>query len=432
VAKILLGVSGGIAAYKAVEFVRLATAAGHSVRVLMTSSARRFIGVDTFEGILGAPVLTSEFERDPMRGAFPGEEPPLHEPIGHLAVAEACDVFLVAPASANTIAKLAHGQADSILTTAFLATQAPRLVAPAMNERMYLADATQANLEILRSHGVDVIEPGTGRLASKGEEGVGRLPDPAELLERVEAALAGGSASGNAAGPASAAGDGDGTRDLAGLKVLVTAGGTREAIDPVRYIGNRSSGRMGFALAERAASRGADVTVIAANVSLPAPAGVTRIDVESTADLAARCQELFPGNDLLLMAAAPADFMVAGSSNEKLSRAGGEFTLSLVPTEDILAGLSSGRSDGQTVVGFAAQFGGDAIGRARQKLEDKGADLIVLNDVSDTSIGFDSNENAVTLVTAGGEHDVEKADKTVVADRILDRVVELRGPRGTS
>jgi len=408
-AKILLGVSGGIAAYKAVEFVRLATGAGHSVRVLMTASARKFVGPDTFEGILGAPVLTSEFERDPMRGTFPGEAMPEHEPIGHLAVVESADVFLVAPASANTLAKLAVGQADSILTTSFLACETPRLVAPAMNDRMYNDAATQANLETLRGRGIDVIEPGEGRLASKGEYGVGRLPEPVELMARVEAALA---------GPASG--------DLAGIRVLVTAGGTREAIDPVRYIGNRSSGRMGFALAERARDRGAVVTVIAANVNLPDPSGVTRIDVESTAELAARCEERFPDSDLLLMAAAPADFTVAGSSNEKLSRSGGEFSLDLVPTEDVLAAISNTRSAGQTIIGFAAQFGGDAIGKARGKLERKGADMIVLNDVSDSSIGFDSTENEVTLVTAGSEIKVPRASKFEVADRILDRAVELR------
>ena len=408
-AKILLGVSGGIAAYKAVEFVRLATAAGHPVRVLMTASARKFVGPDTFEGILGAPVLTSEFERDPMRGTFPGDAPPEHDPIGHLAVAESADVYLIAPASANTIAKLASGQADSILTTAFLAFQGPRLVAPAMNERMYLSEATQANLARLREHGVEVIDPGEGRLASKGEAGVGRLPEPAELLERVEAAL-----------------DQDRVKDLEGLRVLVTAGGTREGIDPVRYIGNRSSGRMGFALAERARRRGAEVTVIAANVNLPAPAGVKRVDVESTVDLARACREQFPAHDLLLMAAAPADFTVSDTSSEKLSRTGGEFSLTLVPTEDILASLSANRIEGQTVVGFAAQHGGDAIGRARQKLDRKGADMIVLNDVSDKTIGFDSTENAVTLVSADGEREVAKAPKTEVADRILDRVLELR------
>ena len=188
-AKILLGVSGGIAAYKAVEFVRLAVAAGHSLRVVMTASSRRFIGADTFEGILGAPVLSSEFEKDPMRGTFPGEPLPGHEPIGHLALVESADAFLVAPASANTIAKLAHGQADSMLTTSFLACPAPRLVAPAMNDRMYLDRATADNLVLLRDRGVEVIEPEVGALASRGEYGVGRLPDPAELLERVEAAL---------------------------------------------------------------------------------------------------------------------------------------------------------------------------------------------------------------------------------------------------
>ena len=420
-AKILLGVSGGIAAYKAVEFVRLATGAGHSVRVLMTASARKFVGPDTFEGILGAPVLTSEFERDPMRGAFPGEPLPEHEPIGHLAVADAADLYLVAPASANTIAKLAGGQADSILTTAFLAFTGPRLVAPAMNDRMYRDEATQANLAVLAGRGVEVIEPGEGRLASKGEHGVGRLPEPADLLARVESAL-------------------PGTRDgliphaevmgdLAGLKVLVTAGGTREAIDPVRYIGNRSSGRMGFALAERARARGAEVTVIAANVGLPTPERVARVDVESTADMAARCHELFPATDVLLMAAAPADFTVVDGSSEKLSRSGGSISLDLQPTEDILGGLSE-RRDSQTLVGFAAQYGGDAIGRAREKLDAKGVDLIVLNDVSDTSIGFDSEENAVTLVTHREERGIAKAAKSEIADRILDRVLDLRGKSG--
>jgi phosphopantothenoylcysteine decarboxylase/phosphopantothenate--cysteine ligase len=415
--KILLGVSGGIAAYKAVEFVRLATASGHSVRVLMTASARKFVGPDTFEGILGAPVLTSEFERDPMRGAFPGEPLPEHEPIGHLAVAEAADVFLIAPASANTLAKLANGQADSIVTTAFLACRSPRLVAPAMNSAMYLDPATQGNLGTLRSRGVDVIEPGEGRLASKGEYGVGRLPDPAELLRRVEAALAG---EGNDT-------DGtDGTGDLEGLKVLVTAGGTREAIDPVRFIGNRSSGRMGFALAARAAARGADVTVVAANVTLDTPADVTRVDVETTTDLAAACGRLFPGTDLLLMAAAPADFRPVEMSDSKLTRVGDRMRLDLEPTEDILAGLAAGRKAGQTVIGFAAEHGGDAETRATGKLERKGLDMIVLNDVSDSRIGFDSTENAVTLITGDSSEKVAIADKYVIADRILDRVLGLR------
>jgi phosphopantothenoylcysteine decarboxylase/phosphopantothenate--cysteine ligase len=408
-AKILLGVSGGIAAYKAVEFVRLATAAGHSMRVLMTASSRRFIGADTFEGILGSPVLTSEFEKDPMRGTFPGESLPEHEPIGHLAVVESADVFLVAPASANTIAKLAHGQADSMLTTSFLACTSPRLVAPAMNDRMFLDPATGANIETLRQRGVEVIDPGVGSLASKGEYGVGRLPDPSELLERVEAAIRG---------------------DLSGWRVLVTAGGTREAIDPVRFIGNRSSGRMGFALAERARSRGAEVTLIAANVGLDTPPGVERINVETTAELAEACGAAVPACDLLLMAAAPADFTPAIKAGEKLQRAGDGFELELRPTEDILASLSGSARPGQTLVGFAAEYGGDGEGRARAKLERKGLDMIVMNDVSDARIGFDSAENAVTLVSANAADRVGIADKTVIAGRILDRALEIHRESG--
>ncbi|MCB0827576.1 MAG: bifunctional phosphopantothenoylcysteine decarboxylase/phosphopantothenate--cysteine ligase CoaBC [Solirubrobacterales bacterium] len=411
-AKVLLGVSGGIAAYKAVEFVRLATGNGHSVRVLMTAAARRFVGPDTFEGILGAPVLTSEFERDPMRGAFPGQPMPDHEPIGHLAVAEAADLYLLAPASANTIAKLATGQADSIVTTAFLACRAPKMIAPAMNDRMYQSAATQDNLATLRSRGVEVIEPGEGSLASKGEYGVGRLPEPAALLERVEATLA----------------EEGGDSEMSGVRVLVTAGGTREAIDPVRFLGNRSSGRMGFALAGAARRRGADVTVIAANVGLESPPGVERIDVEDTGGLAEACRERFPECDLLIMAAAPADFRPVEPSRDKLGRDRGELTISLQPTEDILAGLAASRRPGQTVVGFAAEHGGEAETRARGKLAEKGADLIVLNDVSDPAIGFDSDRNEVTLITAGETERVPVASKAEIAGRILDRVVELNNP----
>ncbi|MGH2982593.1 MAG: bifunctional phosphopantothenoylcysteine decarboxylase/phosphopantothenate--cysteine ligase CoaBC, partial [Solirubrobacterales bacterium] len=230
-ARVLLGVSGGIAAYKALELARLATRAGHGVRVLMTEGAKRFVGPASFEGIVGAPVLSSEFERDPMRGAFPGDSAPDHDPIGHLEVVANTDAYLVAPASANTIAKLAAGIADSMVTTAFVACTAPRLVAPAMNDRMYADAATQANLETLRERGIEVIDPEEGELASRGERGVGRLPEPDRLLARVEAVLP--------AGP----------RPWDGMRVLVSAGGTREPIDPVRFLGNRSSGRMGIALA---------------------------------------------------------------------------------------------------------------------------------------------------------------------------------------
>jgi phosphopantothenoylcysteine decarboxylase/phosphopantothenate--cysteine ligase len=435
-ARLLLGVSGGIAAYKSLEFARLATLAGHGVRVLMTENAGRFVGAASFEGIVGAPVLTSEYQRDPMRGAFPGEPGEEgHDPIGHLELASGCDAFLVAPASANTIAKLAGGFADSMLTTSFLACEAQCLVSPAMNDRMYADAATQANLATLRERGVEVIEPEEGLLASRGERGRGRLPDPERLLARVEAALAGGEQFSTRAEPALPGGQQlpapagaalpSGERGpWDGLRVLVTAGGTREPIDSVRFIGNRSSGRMGMALAAAAARRGAEVTVIAANVSLPEPGGVKRIDVETTAELAYETSERFETQHVLLMAAAPADFRTEPITG-KIKRQD-SLNLNLQPTEDILAAIAVSRTENQTVVGFAAEHGGDAVGRARAKLARKGADLIVLNDVSDPSIGFESAENEVTLVTAGDEQEVPKAPKDAVADAILDRVERLR------
>ncbi len=406
-ARVLLGVSGGIAAYKALELARLATLAGHGVRVVMTETATRFVGAASFEGIVGAPVLISEFERDPMRGGFPGEEPPGHDPIGHLELAANCDAFLVAPASANTISKLAAGAADSMLTTSFLACVAPRLVAPAMNDRMYADAATQDNLATLRRRGVGVIDPDEGKLASRGEFGRGRLPDPERLLARIEAALP------------------SGEKPWDGMRVLVTAGGTREPIDPVRFIGNRSSGRMGIALAAAAVRRGAEVTLIAANVSLPEPAGVRRIDVETAAQLAAAAEAEFQGTHVLLMAAAPADFRAAAVSDGKLARQDG-LELRLEPTEDILAALAAAKAETQTVVGFAAEHGGDAVGRARGKLSRKNADLIVLNDVSNPKIGFESADNAVTLIDPGGEIEVPIAAKEEIAEAILAKVAQLR------
>jgi len=403
-ARILLGVSGGIAAYKSLELARLATVAGHGVRVVMTEAAGRFVGAASFEGIVGAPVLRSEFEPDPLGGAFPGGPRPEHDPIGHLEIAANCDAFLVAPASANTLAKLAAGMADSMLTTSFLACTAPRLVAPAMNDRMYADAATQANLATLRERGVETIEPGEGRLASRGEHGRGRLPDPAELLARLEAVL-----------PA-------GERPWDGKRVLVTAGGTREPIDPVRFIGNRSSGRMGIALAAAAARRGADVTLIAANVALPEPAGIRRIDVETTEQLAEATRAEFAKTHLLLMAAAPADFRSAEIAPGKLKREEA-LDLNLEPTVDILGSLEA--REEQTVVAFAAEHGNDPA-RAREKLTRKGADLIVLNDVSDPEIGFDSTENAATLISSTSETTLAQAPKDAIAEQILDQVDQIR------
>jgi phosphopantothenoylcysteine decarboxylase / phosphopantothenate---cysteine ligase len=410
VARILLGVSGGIAAYKSLELARLATKEGHSVRVLMTPTAERFVGRASFEGIVGAPVLIDEFERDPTRGAFPGDPVPEHDPIGHLEVVANADAYLIAPASANTLAKLAAGMADSMVTTSFLACTAPRLVAPAMNDRMYRDPATQENLATLRRRGIAMLEPEEGALASRGEHGVGRLPEPRTLLDAIEASVP------RPSGP------------WDGLRVLVSAGGTREPIDPVRFIGNRSSGRMGLAVAERAARRGADVTLIAANVSRPAPPGVRRVDVETAAELADALGREFDSADVLVMAAAPADFRPKRAAGEKIHREGtGGIELDLEATEDILAALSSRRREGQTIVGFAAETNA-GIERAREKLERKGTDAIVLNDVSRSEIGFESPENEVVIVEREGEHHVPMASKEAVADAILDRVETLRGP----
>jgi phosphopantothenoylcysteine decarboxylase / phosphopantothenate---cysteine ligase len=405
-ARILLGVSGGIAAYKALELARLATVAGHGVRVLMTEGATRFVGPASFEGIVGAPVLSTEFERDPLRGAFPGDPAPEHDPIGHLELAANCDAYLIAPASANTVAKLATGAADSMLTTSFLACAAPRLVAPAMNDRMYADPATQANLATLRERGVAVIEPDEGALASRGERGRGRLPDPARLLARLEAVVP------------------SGHRPWDGLRVLVTAGGTREPIDSVRFLGNRSSGRMGLALAAAAARRGADVTLIAANVNLPEPPGVHRIDVENGQELAEAARAQFPTTQVLLMAAAPADFRPAETATGKLTR-DASLDVHLEPTEDILASLTATRADNQTIVAFAAEAG-ENVDRAREKLSRKNADLIVLNDISNPAIGFESEENAVTLIDSASETPVPQAPKDVIAESILQRVDQLR------
>jgi phosphopantothenoylcysteine decarboxylase / phosphopantothenate---cysteine ligase len=413
-ARVLLGVSGGIAAYKAVEIVRLATAAGHAVRVIQTPASLKFVGRATFEGVTGAPVLVDEFEQDPARGAFPGEPAPDHDPISHLELVRRSDVLCVAPASANTIAKLAGGLADNLLTSAALASTAPLVIAPAMNNHMYDHPATRENLETLRRRGALIVAPGRGRLASKGEWGVGRLAAPAEVMEHIETAL----------GAASA---GFAPRSLDGLNVLVTAGGTREPIDAVRYVGNRSSGRMGLALADEAARRGADVTAVCANVTLPRPQRVRSIDVETTAELEEATRGEFERADVLLMAAAVADFRPADPHADKISRTGRErLALELEPTADVLRSLSSLRRPEQTLVGFAAEHGAGAVDRARDKLVRKGVDAVVVNDVSRPGIGFDAEENEVTIVTAAGERPVARGPKGAIAAAVLDEVEALR------
>src|SRR3954471_1080592 len=339
-ARILLGVTGGIAAYKALEVVRLATKAGHAVRVVQTETAQRFVGAASFAALSGAPVLIGEFERDPARGAFPDQVPPEHDPPSHLELVRNADVLLVAPASANTIAKLAHGLADNLLTSAALAATCPVIVAPAMNNHMYEHAATQANLATLRDRGVTVLEPGVGALGSKGEWGVGRLAEPPDLLRAVERALGSGGAGSDA--------------PLVGLRVLVTAGGTREPIDSVRFVGNRSSGRMGFALAEEAAALGADVTVIAANVSLERSPRARYVDVATAAELKDACEAEFARADVLLMAAAVADYRPTEAAQTKLKKDKSDtLTLQLERTDDIISALAAARRQGQTIVGFA-------------------------------------------------------------------------------
>jgi phosphopantothenoylcysteine decarboxylase / phosphopantothenate---cysteine ligase len=361
--------------------------------------------------VTGAPVLVEEFENDPARGAFPGDPESDHSPISHLELVARADVFVIAPASANTLAKLATGLADNLLTSAALASTAPLVLAPAMNSRMYEHPATRRNLELLRSRGARVVDPGTGRLASRGEWGVGRLAEPAEILGAVEEAIPGGEYT---------------PHSLDGLRVLVTAGGTREPIDSVRFIGNRSSGRMGLALAEQAARRGADVTLIAANVAIAPPADVRTVTVETTAELDAAVRERFPDADVLIMAAAPADFRPAEPVEDKLRREGGPVALELEATEDIVAGVAAGRRPDQTVVGFAAEHGEGAVERGRAKLSRKGLDVVVVNDISRGDIGFDSAENEVTIVLAGGEAEVGRRPKPEVAATILDEVERYR------
>jgi phosphopantothenoylcysteine decarboxylase/phosphopantothenate--cysteine ligase len=413
--RLLFGVTGGIAAYKMLETARLAIKAGHAVRVIQTQASHRFVGAASFAGITGAPVLSDEFDDDPLRGAYPGEPAPDRAAISHLALVENADAYLIAPASANTIAKLAHGHADNLVTTAALAAGGvggiPVLLAPAMNNRMYLHPAVQANLEVLRGRGVIVVGPGSGDLASHDERGIGRMAEPAELLAALQSSL------------------GAGSRPWFGVRVLVTAGGTREPIDSVRYIGNRSSGRMGFALAERAAHRGAQVTLIAANVGLVPPPGVEVVAVRTAAELAAACTARFAESDVLLMAAAVADFRPRDPVGHKLKKDAGPPRVELEPTEDVLSALARMRRRGQVLVGFAAEHGEDAVAYGRAKLERKRLDAIVVNDVSQPGIGFDAAENEVTMILAEqGSHPpsrLARSSKELIADGVLDAVEKL-------
>jgi phosphopantothenoylcysteine decarboxylase/phosphopantothenate--cysteine ligase len=402
-ASIGLGVSGGIGAYKAVEVVRLLQKRDHDVRVVMTRAATRFVGPLTFEAITRHPVITSQFA------------PGLNADIEHIALASEIDALVVAPATANIIGKFAQGIADDFLSSLYLATRAPVLIAPAMNSNMWAHPAVRRNVETLAERGVAFVDPGSGYLAC-GWTGPGRLAEPADIAEAVGLLLAHGGS-------------------LAGRRVLVTAGPTIEDIDPVRFIGNRSSGRMGFAIALAASRRGADVVLVAGPTSIEPPAVAELIRVRSAAEMHAAVMAHAGRVDAVVMAAAVADYTPANGSSQQKIEKGGALTMVLERTTDILAELGRIRGDAARplLVGFAAETG-EAVDRARRKLAAKRADLIVANDVSANGSGFDVTTNQVTLVSADNVEPLPLMTKTAVAAAILDRVERLlaRQPAATA
>ena len=386
---VLVGVTGGVAAYKTCEVVRRLVSSGRDVRCALTPDAARFIGPQLLAALTRRPVLD---DRPVFDGTYP-----------HLDAARDAAVVCIAPCTANTLAKLAFGMADNVVTQSALSTPAPLLVAPAMNVRMWEHPATQANLERLRGRGVQVVGPGEGELA-EGETGVGRMAEPLEIVAAIEALIARGS------GP------------LAGKRVLVTAGGTREPLDGVRFLGNRSSGRMGAALAAEASARGAEVVTLLANGTVRPESGSV-VEVETTEQLEREALARAGWADVILMAAAVADYRPAQLQQGKRER-GGTWSLELEPTADVLAALAARRRAGQVLVGVAAEATAD-VARAEAKRVRKGVDLIVLNDVSRSDIGFDSAHNEVVLVGADGAVAVPRASKREIAGAILDRVQQL-------
>jgi phosphopantothenoylcysteine decarboxylase/phosphopantothenate--cysteine ligase len=403
--KVMVGVSGGIAAYKAAEVVRALQKQAIEVRVAMTDAARQFVQPLTFSALTGHKVITS---------LWPGADGPdrsvdshRDSSIDHIAEAQWADALVVAPATAGILAKFAHGFADDFLTTMYLATTAPVLVAPAMNVNMWEHAATQANLETLRQRGVRVIEPGSGELAC-GMVGPGRMADPEFIANAVL----------NALGRA---------HDLAGEVVLITAGGTREALDPVRFLGNRSSGKMGYALAEAAQSRGAKVILISAPSALYPPAHCELIKVTTADEMRAAVLTRIPEATLVIKSAAVADYKPSMVADHKLKRTG-PMTIEFLPTEDILAQVVRERKPGQLIVGFAAETE-NQLENGRAKLLRKGVDAIVVNDVSREGVGFDSDLNGATFLTATTAIDLPDMTKRKLADRILDEVVALRRPQ---
>jgi phosphopantothenoylcysteine decarboxylase/phosphopantothenate--cysteine ligase len=381
-ARILLGITGGIAAYKACELVRLLVQAGHDVLPLPTRGAERFVRAETFFAL----ARTS----------------PSTDPYPHL---ERADLLVIAPLTAHTLARLAHGLADDVLTEAALAHRGPVLVAPAMNTRMWEHEATQANADTLRARGVELIGPDAGELA-EGVIGPGRMAEPEAIARRVEELLGTG-----------------GT--LSGVQVLVSAGGTREPLDDVRFIGNRSSGRMGVAVAAEAQRRGASVTLLAANLAVPAPAGVELVQAPTAADLERETAARATGADVVVMAAAVSDYRPAEPVAGKRPKSDEAWQVTLEPTADVLALLGESERNGQVLVGFGAEMGEAGLERKRRMLADKNLDLVVYNDVSVAGIGFDAADNAVTLVSRAGERQLARAPKEEIAAGIVDEVERL-------
>ncbi len=393
---IALGVSGGIGAYKAVEVVRGLQKQGHDVQVIMTRSAKRFVGPLTFEAITRHAVISSQWQ------------PGANADIEHISIASSADLLLIVPATANVIGKFANGIADDFLSSMYLATPAPVLMAPAMNTNMFAHPAVVRNLGILSDRGVKFVEPGEGYLAC-GWIGKGRLAEPAEIIEAAVHMLR----------PVGV---------LSGVQVLVTAGPTLEDLDPVRYIGNRSSGKMGYAIAAEAARRGARVMLVSGPTKLEAPKVEELVQVRSAAHMHDAVMARAAAMDVVIMAAAVADYTVASPDGQKIAKSDGPLTLTLTRTRDILGGLgqlpSRRESERPVLVGFAAETH-DLLAHARQKLERKNADLIVANDVAQAGAGFDGDTNAVTLVSRDGVEDVPLQSKSAVASRILDRIEAL-------
>jgi phosphopantothenoylcysteine decarboxylase / phosphopantothenate---cysteine ligase len=393
-ARVVLGVSGGVAAYKAVEVCRRLFDAGAYVLPVLTDDALRFIGALSFSALASEPARVSMWDSP--------------EPSPHTMLGQTADLIVIAPCTANTLAAYAHGMSDNLLTATLLATKAPVLVCPAMHTEMWEQPSVQDNLQLLRDRGVHVVYPGVGALAS-GDFGAGRLADPAVIVTAAAAILA----------PA---------RDLAGLTVVVSAGGTREAIDPVRFIGNRSSGKQGYAVAAEAASRGATVTIVS-TVKLAAPPGCVVVEVESAAEMSDAMQTYSREADVVVMAAAVADFRPINPAQQKIKKDPNSTeapSVTLERTPDILAGLGETKPVGQTLVGFAAETQ-DLVANATGKLIRKKADMIVANDVSADGRGFEGDTNEVTLFTSHGAHHIDFTSKRAVARAVLDQVMVLRG-----